>query len=386
MDNIKVVLDSLQIPHYPIKYLNILLPIGLSFHTFQAMSYTIEVFRNKTLPEKHLGYFALYVMYYPQLVAGPIERPQNILPQLHTSHIYDHSKMISGLRLMLWGLFIKVVIADRFGAMTDTVYNDLTGYTGLAYIVATFCFGIQIYCDFAGYSYIAIGASRTMGIDLMTNFNQPYFSATISEFWRRWHISLSTWFRDYVYIPLGGNRKSPLRTNINLMVVFLLSGFWHGASWNFVIWGALHGSYLVIGNFMHSIFPFFTKKNILNIIVTFILVQVAWVFFRAESFQDSIQVIRHFFALHSSGGYFNIAHDDLKGNITFMGLAKWKFVLTIALLSILFIVDYCREKKNLMVWLDHQSFPVKWAVYIALIVSILCFGYFDTDQFIYFQF
>ena len=175
MDNIKVVLDSLQIPHYPIKYLNILLPIGLSFHTFQAMSYTIEVFRNKTLPEKHLGYFALYVMYYPQLVAGPIERPQNILPQLHTAQIYDHSKMISGLRLMLWGLFIKVVIADRFGAMTDTVYNDLTGYTGLAYIVATICFGIQIYCDFAGYSYIAIGASRTMGIDLMTNFNQPYF-------------------------------------------------------------------------------------------------------------------------------------------------------------------------------------------------------------------
>lgn len=385
IDNINEVLLSIGVQTHKLPFLDIILPIGLSFHTFQAMSYTIEVYRRNVLPEKHFGYYSLYVMFYPQLVAGPIERPQNILPQLHEHHKYDHGKMISGLRLMLWGLFKKVVIADRLSLMVDYVYNNPVNHSGFTFIVATILFGIQIYCDFSGYSDIAIGSARTMGIDLMVNFKRPYFSATISEFWRRWHISLSTWFRDYVYIPLGGNKVSEVHRCLNLFIVFLISGLWHGASWNFVIWGALHGFYLVMGIWMGKWIPFLAKKNFINILWTFLLVNLTWIFFRASTFNQATQILSGIFSISDWHSYFSLKYDDLHGNITYLGQPLWKFLSSLCLIPFLFVSDWIIEKGKIPVF-NRQPLAVKWAVYYVLIISILLFGVFEINQFIYFQF
>ena len=238
--NVNALFHSLNIAPGNIPLLSIILPIGLSFHTFQAMSYTIEVYRGNQKAERHFGIYSLYVMFYPQLVAGPIERPQNLLHQFKEEHKFDANNLLDGLRLMLWGFFKKVVIADRVAQYTNTVFNHPYEYHYLNLIIAVLFFSIQIYCDFSGYSDIAIGAAKTMGFDLMINFNRPYFSKNIQEFWRKWHISLSTWFRDYLYILLGGNRKGIKRLYFNVAVVFLLSGFWHGANWTYLVWGGLH--------------------------------------------------------------------------------------------------------------------------------------------------
>ncbi len=223
--------------NYPIQSLKILLPIGLSFHTFQAMSYTIEVYRGHQKAEKHLGIYALYVMFYPQLVAGPIERPQNLIHQFYEQHKFEYQRVADGLKLMAWGMFKKVVIADRLSILVNQVYGNPTEFTGFPLILATVLFAFQIYCDFSGYSDIAIGAAQVMGFKLMDNFNRPYFSKSIGEFWKRWHISLSTWFKDYVYIPLGGNKVGKWHWQFNIFLVFLISGLWHGANWTYVIWG-----------------------------------------------------------------------------------------------------------------------------------------------------
>jgi len=231
-----------EVFHWPygLPALNIILPIGLSFHTFQAMSYTIEVYRGRHKAERHLGIYAIYVMFFPQLVAGPIERPQNLIHQFREVHDFDYDRVTEGVKRMAFGLFMKVVIADRLADYVNPVYNNPYTYEGLTLVIATIFFALQIYCDFAGYSQMAIGAAEVMGFKLMRNFNRPYLSRSISEFWSRWHISLSSWFRDYLYIPLGGNRVAPLRWYYNLFVTFLLSGLWHGANWTFVIWGALN--------------------------------------------------------------------------------------------------------------------------------------------------
>lgn len=384
IENINEVLAYLNIRQYPLKFLNIILPIGLSFHTFQAMAYNFEIYKGNFKAERHLGYYALYVLFYPQLVAGPIERPQNILPQFHIKHKYSQEAMITGLRLMLWGLFKKVVIADRFGAMADSVYNQLDLHTGMVYVLATLCFGIQIYCDFSGYSDIAIGSARTMGFKLMTNFNMPYFSRNISEFWSRWHISLSSWFRDYVYIPLGGNRKGRNRTILNLLLVFLLSGFWHGASWNFVIWGALHFGF----TFAYNVFASknqLPQFNLLNVLLTYTIVNFAWIFFRANGFSEAKTIISQLFSEHQAGGYFHLYNDDYHGNITYLGLPWWKFCLTIGLGFLFFIMEYLISK-GIVVKINKSPIYLQWAVYMGLITSILVFGVFNTNQFIYFQF
>ncbi len=217
---------------------DVLLPVGISFYTFQALSYTMDVYRDENFKvERHFGRYALFVTFFPQLVAGPIERSKNLLSQFYEEHYFDYQRVKNGLLLMIWGLFQKIVIADRAAIVVNTVYNNLTAYTGFEVIVATMFFAVQVYCDFCGYSDIAIGASRVMGFNLMTNFRQPYFSQSIKEFWRRWHISLSTWFRDYVYIPLGGSRCSKIKKYRNLMITFLVSGLWHGANWTYVVWG-----------------------------------------------------------------------------------------------------------------------------------------------------
>jgi D-alanyl-lipoteichoic acid acyltransferase DltB (MBOAT superfamily) len=232
--------------NYSIHTLSIILPIGLSFHTFQSLSYVIEVYKGHQKAERHLGIYALYVMFFPQLVAGPIERPQNLLHQIREQHIIKYDRVIYGLELMLWGFFQKIVVADRLSLMVNPIYNHVHDYNGLSLIIATLFFSIQIYCDFAGYSNIAIGSAKILGFSLMNNFKQPYLASSVTDFWRKWHISLSTWFRDYIYIPLGGNRVGKFKLYRNILITFLISGLWHGANWTFIIWGALHGTYIII--------------------------------------------------------------------------------------------------------------------------------------------
>ena len=276
----------------PFPYLSMLLPIGLSFHTFQAMSYTIEVYRGNQKPERHFGIYALYVMFFPQLVAGPIERPQNMLHQFHEKKIFHYENLYSGLRFILWGLFKKVVVADRVAILVDAVYNHPHNYHGFALLIATVLFSFQIYCDFSGYSDIALGTARILGFNLMTNFRQPYFSSSISEFWSRWHISLSSWFKDYLYIPLGGNRVSIPRWYFNLLFVFIISGLWHGASWTFVIWGCSHGVLLVIQNLKDRYLSKLKIPKSVQVITTFILVSFLWIFFRASSLPMHSMLLR----------------------------------------------------------------------------------------------
>jgi alginate O-acetyltransferase complex protein AlgI len=382
----------------PIPYLSILLPIGLSFHTFQAMSYTIEVYRGTQKAERHFGIYALYVMFFPQLVAGPIERPQNLIHQFYEKHTFDYQKITDGLKLMAWGLFKKVVIADRLAILVNQVYDNPTNYTGLPLIIATIFFSFQIYCDFSGYSDIAIGAAQVMGFKLMKNFNMPYSSRSISEFWKRWHISLSTWFKDYLYISLGGNRVSIPRWYFNLFIVFVISGLWHGAKWTFIIWGALHGFYLISGIIIDKFFKPYTKLLQVEIrpilfsafqkIMTFALVAFAWIFFRAKSFSDAIYISTHLFSNLFDGLnkiILNIGNAREKD----LYLNNNKQVLVIAVFSILFLelVQYLQGKINFKEIISNKPVWFRWSLYYFIVIIILVFGVFDkSQQFIYFQF
>ncbi len=375
--------------NYPIEALGILLPIGLSFHTFQSLSYTVEVYRGRFPAERHLGVFALYVMYYPQLVAGPIERPQNVLPQLKAPHDFHYGDVTSGLKLMAWGFFKKVVIADRVAVIVNQVYGDPTAYTGLPLVVATVAFAYQIYCDFSGYSDIALGASRVMGIRLMVNFDSPYSSASISEFWRRWHISLSTWFRDYLYIPLGGNRAGAWRWQRNLLITFLVSGLWHGANWTFVAWGAAHGFYLVASIWTEGIRERTTRllgldrvpavHHALRVTMTFALVCVTWVFFRAVSISDALYIIGHLPA------GFSVSGESLAGLLD-LGLDGYEMTVALVAIAILETVQWLQRGGRLIPEFSHQPPLVRWAAYYALVNAILFFGSFTQAEFIYFQF
>ncbi len=365
----------------PIPYLSILLPIGLSFHTFQAMSYTIEVYRNHQKAEKNFGIYSLYVMFYPQLVAGPIERPQNLLHQFYEKHEFDYTRITEGLKLMLWGFFKKLVIADRLAIYVNSAYNYPEQQTGLTLIMATIFFAIQIYCDFSGYSDIAIGTARVMGFKLMTNFNRPYFSRNISEFWKRWHISLSTWFKDYLYISLGGNKVSIPRWYFNLFFVFLVSGFWHGANWTFIIWGAINGFYLVfalltdkLSTRIVDITGLDRHKKLLsffNIIITFLLACFAWIFFRANSVKDAILII--------------------KKMATFKGPLHYEnpsmLIFSFFGISVLFFYELKHEYyRNSFSLMNNPNWLVRNMTYAVMIILILLIGVFDGGQFIYFQF
>jgi D-alanyl-lipoteichoic acid acyltransferase DltB (MBOAT superfamily) len=296
IDDLRIVCAFLGLA-YTLNNLSILLPIGLSFHTFQSLSYVIDVYRGRQKAENHFGIYSLYVMFYPQLVAGPIERPQNMLHQFYEEHSFDHTRVCSGLKLMFWGFFKKLVIADRLSIYVDMVYNNHALYNGVPLLMATIFFSFQIYCDFSGYSDIARGSARVLGFDLMVNFRRPYFASSIREFWTRWHISLSTWFRDYVYFPLGGNRVSKMRWCFNILVVFAISGIWHGANWTFVIWGFLHGVFLIAYDLLaqanHSM-PLRVRGKIpraLGCICTFCLVSFLWIFFRSDSIGQAVSII-----------------------------------------------------------------------------------------------
>ncbi|GGD68647.1 alginate O-acetyltransferase [Emticicia aquatilis] len=371
-------------------YLSILLPIGLSFHTFQAMSYTIEVYRGNQKAERHFGIYALYVMFYPQLVAGPIERPQNVLYQFHIKHHFSYENVTNGLKLMAWGMFKKVVVGDHLAIMVDKVYNNPTQYEGLPLIIATVFFAFQIYCDFSGYSDIALGSAQVMGFKLMQNFDRPYFSKSISEFWRRWHISLSTWFRDYLYIPLGGSRVPYYRQLFNLFIVFMVSGLWHGASWNFIIWGALHGLLLVLARLRERFLPTLHLKannlvaKIIHILIVFILVDFCWVFFRARTFADAKYIITHLFSNISLNSLKNV--DFVRNNIL-LGESKQLFLVTVLSLVLMEIVHYFQRNLSIRSYLSTQNKWLRWGLYCLLISWILLFGAFEKPaQFIYFQF
>jgi D-alanyl-lipoteichoic acid acyltransferase DltB (MBOAT superfamily) len=392
--------------NYPIGALSILLPIGLSFHTFQSMAYTIEVYRGHQKAERHLGILALYVLFFPQLVAGPIERPQHMLPQFRERHSFDYNQATDGLRLMLWGFFMKMVIADRLAYLVNPVFNHPTDYPGPMLLLATIAFAFQIYCDFAGYTNIAIGSARVMGFRLMMNFDRPYCAQSIVEFWRRWHISLSTWFRDYVFIPLGGSRVSAGRRDFNLMVTFLLSGFWHGANWTFIVWGALHGIYEVVwlrtGQVREKL-AHATRldrsprlQKAIAILVTFSLVDFAWIFFRANTLADALYIVTHLFSgYHStnltmlSEQIFATLGNNLQLKIllpSLTGLAVGLIVLIEILLLELIQWQQHRSGSSVEQLLADRPGWLRWGIYYGMIFNILLLGVFEQSAFIYFQF
>jgi D-alanyl-lipoteichoic acid acyltransferase DltB (MBOAT superfamily) len=338
------------------------------------MSYTIEVYRGNQKAERNFGIYSLYVMFYPQLVAGPIERPQNLIHQFYEKHVWDADRVKLGLLQMMQGFFKKVVIADRLAMVVDPAYASLSNQSSLNLIIASIFYSFQIYCDFSGYSDIAIGASKVMGFKLMNNFNAPYTAKSIPDFWRRWHISLSTWFKDYVYFSLGGNRVSVPRWYINIMIVFILSGFWHGASWNFVIWGALHGLFQLMGLTLNRIFPNLAadeQKSVAGVwiyrLFTFLLVTIAWVFFRIPKFGD-IQI------------YFDqLTHGSILDPIS-LAFNTNELLFSILLIVGLYLYDFKREKIKV------DSVQLFWPIISGLAFLIYFFGVFNLKQFIYFQF
>ncbi|MFN8321444.1 MAG: MBOAT family O-acyltransferase [Chitinophagales bacterium] len=394
--NINALFDIEQ-SHFQLILLSFALPIGLSFHTFQAMSYTIEVYRGNQKAERHFGIYALYVMFYPQLVAGPIERPQNVLHQFYEKQSFSYQNAVRGLRLMLWGMFKKVVIADNLSVVVDHVYNNPDSVSGLSVFTAAVFFSFQIYCDFSGYSDIALGCARFMGFNLMKNFNIPYYAKSISEFWSRWHISLSTWFRDYLYIPLGGNKGGELKAQRNVFIVFMVSGLWHGANWTFVFWGFLHGLYTVVGRFSKSFRSAAVNKvvtpgsvaasgvNLLEVFFNFLLVTFTWVFFRANSMTHAFDILQNCFKTYFLP----------QGNSVTAFVLNWMKELNMGVSDVLvlgsaiFILEAghwvlnCHSGQS---WMEERPVWVRYFIYCAITTLILVFGNFGVKQFIYFQF
>jgi D-alanyl-lipoteichoic acid acyltransferase DltB (MBOAT superfamily) len=375
---------------YHIEPLHLLLPIGLSFHTFQAMSYTMEVYYGRRKAERNLLVYALYVLFYPQLVAGPIERPQNLIHQFRESHVFSYDRFVRGIQLMLTGFFKKMAIADRLSPWVDIAYKSPANFSGGELLVATYFFAVQIYCDFSGYTDIARGAATIMGFHIMENFERPYLASSIAEFWRRWHISLSTWFRDYVYRPLGGNRESLLRTCLNLAIVFLLSGLWHGANWTYVIWGALNGLLLIIFVTTKSMRAWMSKTlgldrhpllhNVIAVFITSNLVVFSWIFFRAKNLGDALIVIRRIFSRVSFPGLANLhASIDMT-----------QFLVSLALIVGLFAVESFGGKWALWKSVDGMPSWLRWSAYylfaLLLILLVLTNPTQKAQQFIYFQF
>ncbi len=356
--------------NYSLTALQIILPIGLSFHTFQSLSYVIEVYRGHQKAEANFGVYSLYVMYYPQLVAGPIERPQNLLHQFKRVHHFRFVNFYRGLRLMVYGFFMKLVVADRLAVYVDAVYNNSEKHNGVTLALATIFFAFQIYCDFAGYSSIAIGASRMMGISLMTNFRRPYLAASVSAFWRRWHISLSTWFKDYLFISLGGSRvESKVKLYFNLILTFVISGFWHGANWTFVIWGALNGLYLIVeqATGLNQI----RRTSYLRSMVVFSLIGVSWIFFRSVSVDQSLSIIKSI--LIFEGPLFVPPDPEM-------------LVYCIVSVSMIVLLEIMYEKvyKNRRILFSRSGASNLLLLFCFLMILLV--GVFDGGQFIYFQF
>ncbi len=375
---------------------DLLAVVGISFYTFQSLGYSIDVYRGKVEKAKDFLTYALFVSFFPQLVAGPIERSANLLPQLYKTNKFDYNRVTDGLVLMAWGFFKKLVISDGAALIVNAVYNDVTKYTGVQLVMATVLFAFQIYCDFSGYSDIAIGAANVMGFKLMKNFNHPYFSQNVTQFWRNWHISLSGWFMDYVYIPLGGSRKGTIRTYINLFITFLVSGLWHGASWNFVIWGAINGGYNVVhralfgkkeaakrrlekqGKAVKSPLP----VRFIKALGTFVLIDFTWIFFRANTLKDAVYVFGNLFGDISM----LFTPDYIKNALTAINFYSEGGVAILRCILFMFIVELWEGKDSLVNRINKSHWLVRWMFYYGIILLIIFFGYFGQSQFIYFQF
>lgn len=358
---------KLNIPHS-----DFLLPVGISFYTFQCIGYIVDVYRKDINPERNLITYALFVSFFPQLVAGPIERAKNLLPQFHAKHTFDGDSFIDGLKMMIWGFFMKLCIAGNVAPYVDAVYNNVPNHNGTSFLLATFFFTFQIFCDFGGYSLIAIGTAKCLGFKLMQNFNHPYLSLSVKEFWRRWHISLSSWFSDYVYIPLGGSRCSKVKHYRNLMITMLTSGLWHGANWTFVCWGGLHGLYLVCNSYYSKL----TKKRVfapklLRIIFTFSFISLAWIFFRANSIMEAFTIISEIITDHGP---------------LFKGDGIPSLILPLLMIGILLLKEI-KDEYNINISFMHNSrLWVSVPSSAAVIMIILLCAEFNSGQFIYFQF
>ncbi len=375
-------------------FASIILPVGISFYVFQALGYVVDVYRQKLRAEKNIIRYGLFVAFFPQLASGPIGRALELLPQIASQPRFDAEKARRGLVEFCWGAFLKLMIADRLTLLVNTVYADHTAYSGALLLIAAIAYSFQIYCDFASYSYMALGCARVLGYDLVQNFNTPYFSISITDFWRRWHISLSSWFRDYLYIPLGGSRKGKLRKHLNTMIVFFVSGLWHGANWTFVVWGCLNGALQVIGNSLKPLRMRLCKavhcnpdapgNRALRIVFTFLMVTVTWVFFRATSLTQAWDVLK--------GIATNFQPWTLwTGQVLELGLSGGD--MAVAMLSLLVLLGVSLAKaagKDVIGVLLSQGVLFRWCVYLALVFSILIFGMYgagyDAQSFIYFQF
>ncbi len=356
-----------------IKVLDIILPIGLSFHTFQSLSYTIEVYRKKQKAEQHIGYFANYVLFFPQMVAGPIERYERLGNELRVSQRLTYENFSHGLRLVLYGLFVKMCIADNLAPMVDEVYQAPQSYYSSSVWMAMIAFAIQIYADFYGYSTVALGAARMLGIHLLDNFRQPYFAKGIQDFWKRWHISLSTWFRDYVFFSMGGSRVKTFRWIINVLFLFALSGFWHGANYTFIVWGILHGIAYLLDKGVSSILPTQIKQmklySMISMLVTFAVVVIIWVFFRAKDLTNSLEILKQ------SMSYGFEANKHLE--------VSW---IPLSMLGIFVLLEIAIISSRFDNWLVSKQISFRWSIYSVLILCLLLFSGIKSIPFIYFQF
>lgn len=383
IDRINALIDAGRLSLHPLT-LRILLPAGVSFYFFQSMGYLIDVYKGKVRAERHFGHYALFVSFFPQLLAGPIGRADALLPQLKAERRFDYDSASYGLKLMAWGYFKKLVIADTFAVTVNQVYDNCRSYVGLVFIITTVMYAIQIYCDFSGYSDIAIGCARLFGVELTTNFKSPYLSFSIREFWSRWHISLSTWFRDYVYIPLGGSRAGRIRHCLNLFITFLVSGFWHGSALTFLAWGAIHGLLQIIETFLYpkrKAGAPARKKHWWQLPLTFCLVCLAWIFFRANSIQDALWILsRLFWDIGRPLNYLKTAAICLDLSYPAMaGMALSALVLL--------IYDIISLKQDVIGLVSRAWAPVRYLTYVLLLMAIALFSYKGiATEFIYMQF
>ena len=383
-NSICAALNKIAIPLHPIT-INVLLPVGISFYTFQTLSYVIDVYRGNVKPEHHFGKYATFISFFPQLVAGPIERTSNLLPQIIKEHKFSYEKATYGMKIMAWGFFKKVAVADTLAIHVDKIYGNVQNYKGFTLLLASMLFAIQIYCDFSGYSEIAIGTAKLFDIDLMRNFKSPYISASIKEFWSKWHISLSTWFKDYLYIPLGGNRKGKVRHALNLIITFLVSGLWHGANWTYVIWGAIHGIAQVLENSIKKLFGKKKKKNVVqycaSIIGVFLFCTVTWIFFRANTLRDAIYVLKNIFVgMENPIDYIKTGTEALK-------LTQLENIKISLMLIVLGLFDIWDSKTDVIEKVGTYKLEIRWMLYVLIILLIILFVPSQSGgEFIYFQF
>lgn len=383
--------------NYPLREYSIILPMGISFYTFQVVAYVVDVYRGIVTPIRHYGIFSLYITFFPQLVAGPIERSKNLIPQFYKKHTFDKERALYGLKIMMYGFFKKIVIADRLSVGVNTIYGSPELYSGLYLILASIMFAIQLYCDFSGYSDIAVGTAKVLGFELSKNFKNPFLSKSIKELWQRWHISLNSWFTDYVYIPLGGNRTTKLKHMRNLFLTFLVSGLWHGANWTYLIWGGLNGIFIIIETYLTTYTSLISKKLIFNnklfnisfnfildtlkILLTFLMFTFSLIFFRATSISDSIYILSNLFTDIS------ISKQYLYEVITSLGLNLVEILTLVLSIGFLFLCELFSGKRQVYNQIEKMKYPYRLAFYVVISTFILTTGvFYATGEFIYFQF